>query len=54
MNMKNLESYGVVSLNTREIMEIDGGWKFLGLDGSSWIAAGVVVGFALLCCLAII
>lgn len=52
--MKNLENYGVVSLDTSEMMEIDGGWQFLGIEGSSWLAAAAVVGFALLCCLMII
>jgi len=41
--MKNLENYGVVSLDSREMLEIDGGlW---GMDGWDWMAIAATAAY---------
>lgn len=46
--MKNLENYGVVSLEMQEINEINGGGFWDTLSGMDWAAIFLAVGYAAL------
>ena len=47
--MKNLENYGVLEMNTREIQGTDGGFWLLSTSGVSWgnFWKGVGIGSAI-------
>lgn len=45
--MKELENYGLVELNTIEMMEFEGGfWPFVGLAIASYVIGEVIDGAA--------
>jgi lactobin A/cerein 7B family class IIb bacteriocin len=41
--MKNLENYGVLELNAKELQEVEGGVAPIVVYGA-WLCAGIIVG----------